>query len=475
VSAVSAGTTPLTRLALLGLLGLLLGSQLAEGFASWALVGRDGSRAAAWAWCLSLPLLMLAALLLSWRLRRMLQGAMHLALLLPPLLLLGLLAGSLTQAGAIWAEARGDAGSGLQFRSVDEGRTLALRGQLAVGDSQRLQALLAAQPALVRLDLAFAGSSWAEARRMAGLIQSRKLATRAGGACDGSCTLVFLGGTPRQLLPGAELAFQRPTAPSLSPLWRHWMRGQQVAAYGALPADFIARAQLPTAPQFWRPLRTDLEAAGVIERPAYGLDVVLPPLGGALVAEYQAALRAQPTWLALERRFPGLLDEAAALLQARHGAGAGAAARAAQELVLERQQQLLLQASGETRQLYLGWMADALGALHEGGDSAACSALLAGDAAARRRLPAELAARELLWMEEASAETPQAPRPLKPLEREVIRRTLGHQPSQLLERLWTAGSRQSPLDCASARRLVAQLQELPGPQRRLALRKVFER
>ena len=463
----------LTRLGLIALLALLLGSQLADGFASWALVGREGSRWAAWAWCLSLPLLLLAALALSLRLARALQGAARAAALLPPLLLAGLLAGSLAQAGAIWAEARGAAAPGLQFAPLDGGRTLALRGQLAVGDAARLQQALSGQPALVRLDLAFAGSSWAEARRMAALIGARGLATRAGGLCAGSCPLVFLAGQPRQVLPGAELAFQRPVAPSLSPLWRHWMRGEQAAAYGALPADFIARAQLPTAPQFWRPLRNDLEAAGLIERPAYGLDVVLPPLAGALAAEYEAALRAQPTWLALERRFPGLIAEAAALLQARHGAGAQAAALAAQDLVLQRQQQLLLMASGETRQLYLAWLVEALDALQA--DPFSCSRLLAGDAASRRALPAALAARELLWMEEAAAETPQPPRGLKPLEREVIRRTMGHAAAQQLERLWTAGSRETPLDCANARRLLAQLQELPGPQRRLVLRKVFER
>lgn len=466
------GRRALLGQALLGLLALGV-----DGLAVWALTRPVGAQAAALLWWLALPLLLGASLWLAWGIATQPAGRTGArrwaAVGLPPLLLLALLGGSLSQVGALGAQALAR-GGGLQPSVTDGGRTLRLQGEIRPGDTAALLAARSAQTAWRRVEIDSPGGSWAEAARLAAWIGEQGLGTRVSGHCDGACSLVFRAGRPRQLLTGAELGLARLPVASWQPWWRAWVRAEQDRLHAGLSEDFRRRLALAPA-QGWRPMRVDLVAAGVLARPDFGLDVGLPPLPGALPAEYQAALRSEPAWPALDRRFPGLIDEVAALLQAQRDSGVpdAMAAQFAQQLVIHRQSQLLAALSGESRQLYLVWLIEAMEALKD--EPAQCSALLQGDVAARRRLPLALAAQELQWLEEAAQEAPAAPKPMNGLEREVIRRTLGDAAAAQLPRLWTAGSEQAPLDCASARRLAAQLQALPGPQRRLALRRVFER
>lgn len=466
------GRRALLAQALLALLAVLV-----DGLAVWALTRPVGAQAAALLWWLALPLLLGASGWLAHRIATQpagLHGARRLAaVLLPPLLLLALIAGSLSHAGALGAQALAR-GGGLQPSALDGGRTLRLQGEIRPGDTAALRNPPGAETGWRRVEIDSPGGSWAEAARLAAWVRERGLATRVSGRCDGACSLVFRAGTPRQLLTGAELGLARLPVASWQPWWRAWVRAEQDRLHAGLTEDFRRRLAL-AAPQGWRPMRVDLVAAGVLERPDFGLDVGLPPLPGALPDEYRAALRSEPAWPALDRRFPGLIDEVAALLQAQRDSGVpdAMAAQFAQQLVIHRQTQLLASVSGESRQLYLVWLIDALDALKD--EPALCSALLQGDVAARRRLPLALAAQELQWLEEAAQEPPAPRKPMNGLEREVIRRTLGDAATAQLPRLWTAGSELAPLDCASARRLVAQVQALPGPQRRLVLRRVFER
>lgn len=463
------------RRALLAQALLLLLAVGIDGLAVSALLRPGAAQASALLWCLAVSALLLGSLWLARRVAKLAVGDLPrrvAMVLLPPLLLLVLLGGSLLQAGAIATQALAPAG-GLQASPLDAGRTLRLQGAIRPGDAAALTERLA-DASLRRLELDSPGGSWAEAARLAALVTQRGLATRVTARCDAACSLLFRAGSPRQLLPGAELGFARLPLPSWQPWWRAWARAEQERLHADLSEDFRRRLAL-AAPGGWRPMRVDLVAAGVLQRPDFGLDVGLPPLPGAQPAEYRAALLSEPAWPALDRRFPGLIAEVAGLLQAQRDSGVpdAMAAQFAQQLVLHRQTQLLAELSGESRQLYLAWLVEALDALKD--QPAACSALLAGDVAARRRLPLALAAQELQWLEDAAQE-PLAPRKaMNGLEREVIRRTLGDAASGQLSRLWTAGSEQAPLDCAAARKLARQVHELPGPQRRLALRRVFER
>jgi hypothetical protein len=460
----------------LALVGVLAAAVLLDGLACWALLQPQGDRIAAALWLVATPLLLGVSLLLTWRAGREHGWRQRGLLLALPVLLLALLgSGSLRHGTAMWQIASASA-PGAELKLLDEGRTVQLRGGIAVGDAQRLQTLMAQHPGVVRLDLSSPGGAWTEAQRLAEQVAARSLTTRSTSACDGACALVFLAGKGRELPAGVELGFQHPRIPSLQPWWQQWALARQGEAYGdRLTPAFVQRLLLfARGSQPWRPQRVDLLQAGALGKPVHRLDVLLPPREGASVAEYQAALQLHPVWAQLERRTPGLIELASTrLLAARETGDDESAWRAAQQLALAQQHLLLSTASGETRQLYLSWLGEALAALGEA--DADCAALLNADAALRRRLPAELAEREVVWLQEASLEVAAPFRPLKPLEREVIRRTLGQRSSQLLPRLWTASRPGlAPLRCNEARGLVDELGALSGPQRRLVLRAVFD-
>ena len=112
-------------------------------------------------------------------------------------------------------------------------------------------------------------------------------------------------------------------------------------------------------------------------------------------------------------------------------------------------------------------------------DPVACRELLLGDPLAHRRLPPELAWREAEWLLGALKEAPANLVPRRPtaLELEVIRRTLGPRAPVQLATLWRPTrppSAREP-DCNVADALLSELRTLAAPQRRLALRLLFDR
>ena len=113
------------------------------------------------------------------------------------------------------------------------------------------------------------------------------------------------------------------------------------------------------------------------------------------------------------------------------------------------------------------------------GDAALCRNLLLGDPAAHRRLPRELAWREAEWLLGALGESPRGTPARRPnsLELEVIRRTLGLRAPQHLASLWrpTTMPPEGEPDCERGRAMLAELGTLAAPQRRLALRLMYER
>jgi hypothetical protein len=90
-------------------------------------------------------------------------------------------------------------------------------------------------------------------------------------------------------------------------------------------------------------------------------------------------------------------------------------------------------------------------------------------------LPPALAAREAAWLAQAAREQPigPSPRPLNPLEREVLRRTLGDRAAGQLAALWRPAPGAAAQDCDRSRVLAAAVLKLPVGERRLALRAVF--
>ena len=469
-------------------LALMLGSMLLDGLATWTVVRGEHVQAVSIAWLLGWPLLLAAAAwwtVTSWRNED--ATIFTKAMVLPPVA--WLLATAIVHVGPHISEALGlargaDRTGSLELKLADSSRTLRISGRIGLGDAARVQDILIRLPDLYRVDLVSTGGRQSEAQAIARVIAAHGVSTWAAGACERACTLIFLAGHRRQWLPEGRLGFQRLIAPSFNPLVQYFVRNEQAQTYGSagLPPALLNKMLLTAAPHVWRPDRAEVAGSGVLSVPDFVLDVDLPPPSGSGADEYVQALSTNPTWQALERRWPGVWMATADLMlaarkapQAAGDSADSAALLSAHQVALKYLQVLLTGASDELRQMYIALLVEQLVALDT---PTGCQLLLAGDSAVRRTLPESLAVREAEWMEAASAETSsgRALRPVSRIEDEVIHRSLGERSANSLAHLWTAGVPGiRPLDCEGGRALSYQVLRLPVPERRLALRRVFER
>lgn len=360
----------------------------------------------------------------------------------------------------------------------DDGQRLQLRGWLAPGDAARVQQAMAAAPAVRVLEIDSPGGRFPEARQLAGALRGQGWTVRVRGTCRDACTMVLMAGAVRQLLPDAQWGIALPEAVSSNPLFKPLVRQRLAALYAAagVPPALVKTGLAMPRDFHWHAAWNELAAAGVASTQPYPLDVALPRRD-APAAELADTLRSHPRWHGLDRRFPGTIAAAVERLQAARGAGAddAAAMLAALETVEPLLAKLLFNASPELREQFAQLLLQALQSPQPGG-GAPCVGLLAGDAAARRAMPAALAAREAVWMADAAAEAPRDTPPRAPsgIELEVVRRWLGADaPAQLagLRHPGEAGVRH----CERIAALLTHTLQLPPGERRLALRMAFER
>lgn len=388
------------------------------------------------------------------------------------------------EVGEYWKMARGNDPIGqATFAVGPRGDTLSLSGPIGMGDAARLQELLARHPHLRRVELASPGGRLHEAERMVTLLRERGAGTRAVGDCESACTVVFLAGTPRQLMPGARLGFHRASSGTANPLFDELANEHLSRTYRSmeLPESFIERALDTPAHHMWYPKRDELIRDALIEPPPPTLDVPLPTLGdagqGATPAEYRAALMNHPVWVQLEQRFPGLVAEAAQRIQQAHRAShERQAQQAALQVLASRLQELIVGSPPELRRRYLAVLRQQLRAMQALGP-ARCEAWLAGDLASRLELPVQTLAQETLWLADVAQAPPATRRPGAPtgLELEVVHRALGPQAPGLLSALWSGGPPQRRLPgCDRTAQLLDMVALLPAAQRMLAERVVFQ-
>lgn len=361
-----------------------------------------------------------------------------------------------------------------------DGRRLRLSGPLGMGDAERVRELLARSPGVRILEIESPGGRVHEADQIATLVRDRAWHTRAAGDCASACTLVFLSGAQRQLLPGARLGFHRAYAGTLNPVIDE-MANQQVAAMyrrAGLPEDFIARVLLTPPWGMWYPDMDELVAGGLVPMPGRTLDIPLDTVTTGQPADTVEVMRTHASWQALERRFPGTLDEAAKRMHEARAKGASD-----EQVLIDGQRvvqgllpALLKGTSAKAAEQFARLLAAQLRAAQAAG-APSCRALLAGDAAARRRLPTELVQREADWLALAASQSARDRTAHGPsvLELEVMRRSLGERSPALLRELWgPTGGGGTARDCASALTLLDALAALPPAERQLAGRLAFQ-
>lgn len=391
----------------------------------------------------------------------------------------------------LWKLARGiDPIGNVRLVVSADGRTMQLNGPIGAGDAGRLRTLFETSPAVRLLEVASPGGRVTEAERMVELIRQRGLGTRAIGNCESACTLVFLAGNKRQLMPGAQLGFHRASSGTFNPAFDEIANQELARTYRrmALPEEFIEKTLSTPSRTMWYPPPAELLRHSLIQPPPRTLDVALPegdkPGQYAPLTDYVNALRASEAWFSLDQRFPGLIDEAAGRMRTAHMALAGSehadagAQIAAQGALAPNVRDMLLSGSRDLRRRYLQVVRAQLTAAQALG-AETCQAWLSGSPVPRRLLPEETMALEARWLTDAAAEpTPtrvRAPQPTA-LELEVVARTVGATASGAFSKLWTEGNAgAAPLTCERASMVLNHIQRSSATApRELAERVVFQ-
>jgi hypothetical protein len=174
------------------------------------------------------------------------------------------------QLAGIYEIVSGDAHVGPhEFHVLANGQTLEFSGGITFGVTQELERFLNAMAGVRTVRLNSNGGRILEAQRMSDLISSRNLATFVARDCLSACTIVFLGGNERFMLPTARLGFHQPAFRGMTASDRHAAiatERQRLQLRFGLSAAFAARANSAPPGGMWYPDKDELMRERVVTR-----------------------------------------------------------------------------------------------------------------------------------------------------------------------------------------------------------------
>ena len=174
------------------------------------------------------------------------------------------------QLAGIYEIVSGDAHVGPhEFHVLANGQTLEFSGGITFGVTQELERFLNAMAGVRTVRLNSNGGRILEAQRMSDLISSRNLATFVARDCLSACTIVFLGGRERFMLPTARLGFHQPAFRGMTASNRHAAiatERQRLQQRFGLSAAFAARANSAPPGGMWYPDKDELMRERVVTR-----------------------------------------------------------------------------------------------------------------------------------------------------------------------------------------------------------------
>jgi hypothetical protein len=135
--------------------------------------------------------------------------------------------------------------------------------------TQELERFLNAMAGVRTVRLNSNGGRILEAQRMSDLITSRNLATFVARDCLSACTIVFLGGKERFMLPTARLGFHQPAFRGMTASDRRAAiaaEQQRLQQRFGLSAAFAARANSAPPSGMWYPDKDELMRERVVTR-----------------------------------------------------------------------------------------------------------------------------------------------------------------------------------------------------------------
>jgi hypothetical protein len=200
------------------------------------------------------------------------------------------------QLAGIYEIVSGDARVGPhQFHILAGGQTLEFAGGITFGVADEFEHFLAAMTNVRTVRLNSHGGRILEAQKMADIIRRRNLATFVAVDCLSACTIVFLGGSQRFMLPTARLGFHQPAFRGMTASDRSAAISTEVARLQrfGLSRDFAVKANTAAPASMWYPDKDELIREHVVTRLVNPQQVAQSPADRPRVAAVPPALDAQ--------------------------------------------------------------------------------------------------------------------------------------------------------------------------------------
>jgi len=175
------------------------------------------------------------------------------------------------QLAGIWEIIDGDARVGPhQFKVLANGQMLEFSGGVTFGVANELNGFLQAMGNVRTVKLNSLGGRILEAQRMSDLIRARGLTTFVEKDCMSACTIVFLGGKDRVVMPAARIGFHQPAFRGMTAASRRLAISTEIARLQrfGLSQQFAERANTATPSGMWFPDKDELVREKVVTRVA---------------------------------------------------------------------------------------------------------------------------------------------------------------------------------------------------------------
>lgn len=155
-----------------------------------------------------------------------------------------------------------------QFHVLANGSTLEFYGGITFGVADEMDRFLDAMSSVRTVRLNSIGGRILEAQKMADSIRRRNLSTFVARDCLSACTIVFLGGKDRFMLPTARLGFHQPSFRGMTAIDRKnaiVAEGARLQRFG-LSKEFAEHANSALPSSMWFPTTDELLREHVVTR-----------------------------------------------------------------------------------------------------------------------------------------------------------------------------------------------------------------
>jgi hypothetical protein len=359
---------------------------------------------------------------------------------------------------------------------------LLLHGTFGAGSAERVRLVLNESPDIETVALSSPGGRLREAADIAQMVRERGLDTYVDTRCESACTFVFLAGKDRAATPNARIGFHRPSFAGITPMGFDPATDSMLGTYrdAGIPQDFLDRIARTEPKNMWYPSARELEKAGVINRVSLGGETsAIGYLAASTRQDMEKVFRTVPMMVALERHFPGTIDDAvkAAWMERTQGGVDSAVGNAARNVVGERYPALLAAADDDSLDEFAKIMVDQLGAA-KGVSVEACRLLLAGQLNIAQVLSPDLVQREQAWalgVLQSEKLVERAPVDVDAYQRTMAEATAGLPAGALDVMAAPAEFANEPhRQCDATLALYESIMELPDAPRHLLLRGMFQ-